>query len=144
MQGLGAPLFFAVSMTFIVNMFSTERRGTAMGVFQGVEFGGSILGSTFSGYLITLLGFKGGFFLSTALCAIALLLIVLPPNIRHESASMPKIPAMKLSTLPKVFTNKILVIVSFATLMEFILSNGVIYTIYPLFAKESLGMSLRT
>jgi MFS family permease len=142
MQGLGAPLFFAVSMTFIVNMFSTGRRGTAMGIFQGVEFGGSILGSTFSGYLITLLGFKGGFFLSTALCAIAFLLIVLPPNIRHESASMPKIPAMKLSMLPKVFTNKVLLIVSFATLMEFILSNGVIYTIYPLFAKESLGMSL--
>ena len=142
MQGLGAPLFFAVSMTFIINMFSAGRRGTAMGIFQGVEFGGSILGSTFSGYLITLLGFKGGFFLSTALCAVALLLIVLPPNIRHESASMPKIPAMKLSMLPKVFTNKILVIVSFATLMEFILSNGVIYTIYPLFAKESLGMSL--
>ena len=70
------------------------------------------------------------------------MLIALPPNVRHESASMPKIPAMKLSSLPKVFTNKILIIVSFATLMEFILSNGVIYTIYPLFAKESLGMSL--
>ena len=79
MQGLGAPLFFAVSMTFIVNMFSTEKRGAAMGIFQGVEFGGSILGSTFSGYLITLLGFKGGFFLSTALCAIAV--------IAHRAAS---------------------------------------------------------
>jgi len=142
LQGLGAPLFFAVSMTFIVNMFSTERRGAAMGIFQGVEFGGSILGSTFSGYIITLLGFQGGFFLSTLLCAIAVVLLVLPPYVRHESASMPKIPAMKLSSLPKVFKNKILLIVSFATLMEFILSNGVIYTVYPLYAKESLGMSL--
>ncbi len=142
LQGLGAPLFFAVSMTFIVNMFSAERRGAAMGIFQGIEFGGSILGSTFSGYLITMLGFQGGFFLSTALCAMAVLLIALPPNVRHESASMPPIPAMKLSSLPKVFKNKILIIVSFATLMEFILSNGVIYTVYPLFAKETLGMSL--
>ncbi len=142
LQGLGAPLFFAVSMTFIVNMFSAERRGAAMGIFQGIEFGGSILGSTFSGYLITMLGFQGGFFLSTALCAMAVLLIALPRNVRHESASMPPIPAMKLSSLPKVFKNKILIIVSFATLMEFILSNGVIYTVYPLFAKETLGMSL--
>ena len=142
LQGLGAPLFFAVSMTFIVNMFSADRRGAAMGIFQGVEFGGSILGSTFSGYLITMLGFQGGFFLSTALCAMAVLLIALPRNVRHESASMPPIPAMKLSSLPKVFKNKILIIVSFATLMEFILSNGVIYTVYPLFAKETLGMSL--
>jgi MFS family permease len=142
MQGLGAPLFFAVSMTFIVNMFSAEKRGAAMGIFQGVEFGGSILGSTFSGFIITGLGFQGGFFLSTLLCAIAVVLLALPPNVRHESASMPKIPALKLSALPKVFTNKILLIVSFATFMEFILSNGVIYTVYPLFANEGLGMSL--
>ncbi len=142
LQGLGAPLFFAVSMTFIVNMFSAERRGAAMGLFQGVEFGGSILGSTFSGFIITALGFQGGFFLSTALCAIAVLLLALPGNVRHESAAMPKIPAMKLSSLPKVFSNRILLIVSFATLMEFILSNGVIYTVYPLYAKEVLGMSL--
>ena len=26
--------------------------------------------------------------------------------------------------------------------MEFVLSSGVIYTIYPLFARENLGMSL--
>jgi MFS family permease len=142
LQGLGAPLFFAVSMTFIVNMFSTEKRGAAMGIFQGIEFGGSILGSTFSGYLITMLGFQGGFFLSTLLCAIAVVLLALPPYVRHESAEMPKIPAMKFSTLPKVFKNKILLIVSFATFMEFILSNGVIYTVYPLYANESLGMSL--
>jgi len=142
LQGLGAPLFFAVSMTFIINMFSTEKRGAAMGVFQGIEFGGSILGSTFSGYLITILGFQGGFFLSTILCAIAVVLLALPPYVRHESARMPKIPTMKLSSLPKVFKNKILLIVSFATLMEFILSNGVIYTIYPLYANENLGVSL--
>jgi MFS family permease len=142
LQGLGAPLFFAVSMTFIVNMFSAEKRGAAMGLFQGVEFGGSILGSTFSGYLITLLGFQGGFFLSTLLCAIAVLLLALSPHVRRESEEMPRIPAMKLSSLPKVFKNKTLIIVSFATLMEFVLSNGVIYTIYPLYVKESLGMSL--
>lgn len=142
LTGLGAPLFFAVSMTFIVNMFSAEKRGAAMGLFQGIEFGGTILGSTFSGYIITALGFQGGFFLSTALCAIAVLLLALPPNVRQESAAMPKLPSMKLSSLPKVFKNKILIIVSFATLMEFVLSSGVIYTIYPLFAKENLGMSL--
>ena len=142
LQGLGAPLFFAVSMTFIVNMFSAEKRGAAMGIFQGVEFGGSILGSTFSGYLITLLGFKGGFFLSTALCAVSVALLAIPKSVRKESSVMPAVAVLKLSSLPKVFSNKTLLIVSFATLMEFILSNGVIYTVYPLFAIESLGMSL--
>ena len=78
LQGFGAPLFFAVSMTLILNMFPVETRGSAMGIFQGIEFGGTILGSTFSGFLITQLGFFGGFILSSILCVIAFILILFP------------------------------------------------------------------
>ena len=140
-QGLGAPLFFAVSMTYIVNMFSADRRGRAMGVFQGVEFFGTILGSMFSGFLITQFGFRGGFILSGGLCVIAVILIILPRSLREEGVAKTT-TSLKLSAIPKVFKNRTLLIVSFATLMEFIMSTGVLYTIYPLYAKETLGMSL--
>lgn len=36
LQGFGAPFFFAVSMTFIVNLFDSEKRGRVMGMFQGI------------------------------------------------------------------------------------------------------------
>jgi MFS family permease len=44
MQGLGAPLFFAVSMTLIVNMFSAEKRGAAIGTYRTFFDLGSIFG----------------------------------------------------------------------------------------------------
>ena len=142
LQGLGAPLFFAVSMTFIVNLFPVERRGGAMGVFQGIEFFGMILGSTFSGYLITAFGFEGGFLLSTILVVISIIIIMAPRNIRAESRAQPRTASIPLSSLLKVFGNKTLLIVSSATLAEFIMSTGILYTVFPLYANEGLGFSL--
>ena len=142
LQGLGAPLFFAVSMTFIVNLFPVERRGSAMGIFQGIEYFGSILGLTFSGILITAFTFKGSFLLSTILVVIGIIVIMAPKRIRTESRAQPRMTSFPLSSLPKVFRNKTLMIVSTATLAEFIMSQGALYTVFPLYASESLGFSL--
>ncbi len=142
LQGLGAPLFFAVSMTFIVNLFPIERRGGAMGIFQGIEYFGSILGSTFSGIIITAFSFKGSFLLSTILVVIGIIVIVAPRRIRTESRAQPRTASFSLSSLSKVFWNKTLMIVSIATLAEWIMSSGALYTVFPLYANESLGFSL--
>jgi len=141
LQGFGAPLFFAVSMTLILNMFPVETRGSAMGIFQGIEFGGTILGSTFSGFLITALGFFGGFILSAILCVIAVALILIP-RVKKESSAIPKSRPMKLSDIPMMFRNRTLLVVCLATFVSFVVSQGVLYTTFPLYANGTLKMSL--
>ncbi len=141
LQGFGAPLFFAVSMTLILNMFPIETRGSAMGIFQGIEFSGTILGSTVSGFLITELGFFGGFILAAILCVIAVALILIP-RIKKEALTIPKSRPMNLSDIPKMFRNRTLLTVCLATFVSFVVSQGVLYTTYPLYANGTLKMSL--
>ena len=141
LQGLGAPLFFAVSMTLILNMFPVETRGSAMGIFQGIEFGGTILGSTFSGFLITQLGFFGGFILSSILCVIAFILILIP-RVKRESSTIQKSRPMNVADIPKLFRNKTLLVVCLATFASFVVSQGTLFTTYPLYANGILKMSL--
>jgi MFS family permease len=141
LQGFGAPLFFAVSMTLILNMFPIETRGSAMGIFQGIEFGGTILGSTVSGFIITELGFFGGFILSGILCVIAVALILVP-RIKKESSAIPKSRPMNVSDIPMMFRNKTLLTICLATFVSFVVSQGVLYTTYPLYANGTLKMSL--
>jgi MFS family permease len=142
LMGMGAPLFFAVSMTFIVNLFEAERRGSALGLFQGIEFLGTILGSALSGYLITGFGFRGGFLLSAGLVVVALALILIPSSVRKDAGDPPMGSSVSLRSIMDVFTNRTLLIVSSATFAEFVMSTGVIYTIFPLYANEQLGYSL--
>ncbi len=141
-NGFGAPFFFAVSMTFIVNLFGAERRGTAMGVFQGIEFVGTIIGSAVSGKLVQELGWRGGFVAAFALSFAAFLLFVVPPNIRRETVRGPTSKPLTLGEIFGVMKNKTLAIIAAATLAEFIMTNGLIITIVPLFTRGTLGFSL--
>jgi len=141
-MGLGAPLFFAVSMTFIVNLFDAERRGSAMGLFQGIEFIGTVIGSGVSGYVIENLGFKGGFMLSSALAVAALLLLILPPQVRNETQHYTVKAPLNVSDLPQVLMNRTLILMAVITLAEFVMSTGLIYTVFPLYAEETLMFPL--
>ncbi|MGD2142780.1 MAG: MFS transporter [Candidatus Bathyarchaeota archaeon] len=142
LMGIGAPLFFAVAMTFILNLFDTEKRGGAMGVFQGIEFVGTIVGSTFSGYIASVFNFGASFFLSAGLILVAALLLVLTPQIRTKGERMAPTKTLSLSEMQKVFWNRNLLIVSSTTFAEFIMSTGVLMTVFPLYATEGLEFSL--
>ena len=83
LMGIGAHLFFAVATTFVLNLFDAERRGGAMGVFQGIEFGGTILGSAFSGYLAAIFDSRTSFLVSAGLIRLSLVPLVLLPHIRE-------------------------------------------------------------
>jgi ACDE family multidrug resistance protein len=142
LMGIGAPLFFAVATTFVLNIFDAERRGGAMGIFQGIEFGGAIVGSAFSGYVVSLFDFRASFLFSAALILLALVLVVVPPHVRSQSGRMSASSSLSISVMREVFWNRSLLIVSSATFAEFIMSTGVLMTVFPLYASESLGISL--
>jgi MFS family permease len=83
--GIGSPFFFTVSLTFTVNLFDTTMRGKALGLFKSIEFIGAIIASTLSGYIVTLVDFRGSFILSSLLAFAAFLMIVVPPHVREKS-----------------------------------------------------------
>ncbi len=142
LMGIGAPLFFAVATTFVLNLFEAERRGGAMGIFQGIEFAGTIVGSTFSGYVVSVFDFRLSFLFSAGLILIALILVVVPTHVRSESVRMTASSSLSLSAMREVFWNRRLLIVSSATFAEFIMSTGILMTVFPLYASEGLGFSL--
>jgi len=140
--GLGAPLFFAVAMTLILSLFDEERHGGAMGVFQGIEFAGAIMGATFSGYLVSIFNFRTSFLLSAFLVAIAFLVLMATPQIRKYSKKQTSNNSTSFPAITKVFSNRNLIIVSSATFAEFVMSSGVIMTVFPLYANEELNITL--
>lgn len=113
-----------------------------MGIFQGIEFGGSILGSAFSGYVATIFDFRTSFLVSAGLILLSMVPLVVLPHIRKESEGMVAGSSLSFSDIRSVIRNRNLLIVSSATFAEFVMSIGVLMTIFPLFAVESLGISL--
>jgi len=142
LNGFGAPFFFAVSMTFIVNLVGANKRGQAMGIFQGIEFIGQIIGSTFSGRIVDSLGWGGAFMTALARSVVALLLFVVPPYLRKETVHGPTATPLKLTDVVSVLKNKTLLVIAAVTLAEFIMTSGLINTVLSVYANEDLGFSL--
>ena len=142
LKGFGAPFFFAVSMTFIINMFEVEKRGKAMGVFQGIEFVGQIIGTGISGRLIDSMGWQGGFAVALALSVGALILFVVPPYIRNETVHGPTTKPLSISEVVGVLKVPTLSIIAIITLAEFIMSTGLIMTVLPLYLTNTFGFTL--
>ncbi|MBS7630130.1 MFS transporter [Candidatus Bathyarchaeota archaeon] len=143
LQGFGAPLFFAISMTFVTQLFDAKNRGSAMGLFQGIEFVGTIIGSSFSGYIIATLDFRMSLILCSILSGLGLIILLFAPNVRrHELRTAST--SLSLSQLREVFKSRNLLIVSAATFSEFLMTNGILFTIFPIYAKETLGFTLQS
>ena len=68
--------------------------------------------------------------------------LVFLPHIREESEGMAAGSTLSFSDIREVIRNRNLLIVSSATFAEFVMSIGILMTIFPLFAVESLGISL--
>jgi MFS family permease len=141
-NGFGAPFFFAVSMTFIVNLVEADKRGQAMGIFQGIEFIGQIIGSTFSGKIVDSLGWRGGFLTALALSLVALIIFIVPPYIRRETVQGPTAKPLQIGDVLGVLKNKTLLVIAAVTLAEFIMTSGLINTVLSVYANDTLGFSL--
>ena len=113
-----------------------------MGIFQGIEFIGQIFGAGVSGLIVENLGWQGGFTFALVLTVIALLLFIVPPYIRNETVHGPTKEPLKISEVLGVLRNQTLIIIASATLAEFVMSTGLIMTVVPLYANETLGFSL--
>lgn len=141
LSGLGPPFFFGVAMTLVINISGAERRGGAMGLFQGIEFLGSIVGSMMSGYVVSSLGFRSSFLLSSLIVAVALLMLIPLSGLRaHSRVSGP--PQISISSMRTVLGSGNLLIACCAIFSEFILTQGVLFTVFPIHADEGLGLSL--
>jgi MFS family permease len=111
-----------------------------MGFFQGVEFLGTILGSSLSGYIVSHLGFRDAFLLSSALGGTAITLLTLS-GIRGKRRSVYG-ERLQLSSIAEVLRSRNLLIVSSSIFAEFVMSVGVLYTIFPLYLNEGLNLPL--
>ena len=56
--GLGTAIYFIISTELILDLFDSNRRGRAVGTFQGVEFIGSFIGAPIGGFMAGIIGYK--------------------------------------------------------------------------------------
>ena len=140
--GLGDASFFCIGMTYVSKLFTSEKRGRALGVFQAVELIGSFLGQTIGGYVAGLYGPRINFLATTLMAVVALASVTL---IKGNGATF--VVKAKSSMLPsraeiRKVLNRTVIVACIINLVCMMNNNGIQGTILPIYVTESIGIDL--
>lgn len=141
--GMGDASFFCIGMTYVSKLFTSERRGRALGVFQAVEMIGSFMGQTVGGYVAGIYGTRMNFLATTIMAVIALVSVTVIKGDgsieekRKQTASL--IPSR--AEMRKVLNRTVIVacLINLVTMMN---NNGLQNTILPIYVTEVIGIEL--
>ena len=141
--GMGDASFFCIGMSYVSRLFSSERRGRALGFFQAVELVGSFVGQTAGGFVAAAYGPRTNFLICSALGVVALLLVTFIKGIKEPSLpgeSAPSLIPSKDEML--VVLNQTVITACAINLGCMVINNGLLGTVLPIYATEELFMPL--
>ena len=149
LAGIGAATVLTGGQIMVGDLATSENRGRMMSVYQGFFLVGVGFGPTPGGILADWFGLRAPFIayavFSAAACVVALLLIreTKPDEGETHHHAEPDAgdgPA-GTATLRQVVWSAPFVLVGAVSWVQFIARTGALFTVVPLLAKESIGLS---
>lgn len=141
--GMGDASFFCIGMSYVSRLFSSERRGRALGFFQAVELVGSFIGQTAGGFVAANYGPRINFLICSALGVVALVIVAFIQGIKEPPSpgqSAPSLIPSKEEML--VVLNQTVITACAINLGCMLINNGLLGTVLPIYATEELLIPL--
>jgi MFS family permease len=142
--GFGAALFFSNNTAMLIDLFDSERRGRAVGTFQGIEFIGSLIGAPIGALLAELTGYFFVFYITFGLISVSCLLAFLSKELRviGKATGIAATSRPSLGDSLKSLMHWGLLVVCVISFTRMFVMNGVMSTVFPLYLHETLGFDV--
>jgi MFS family permease len=151
--GLGTALFFMNNTALVIDLFDSKTRGHALGIFQGVEFIGSFLGSPLGALIAGLIGYRRVFYVSLAMVSCSLTIALTSRGLRSAGGGRRGNNQSSLSQALPYLKNFGVLAICMGSFLRMLVMQGIFATIFELYLGEEimvpityigLVMSLRT
>nr|WP_205421986.1 MULTISPECIES: DHA2 family efflux MFS transporter permease subunit [Heyndrickxia] len=103
-EGLGAALLLPQTMTFIIRLFPSERRGTALGIWGMVGGVAAVAGPSLGGFIVSVLGWRWIFYINVPIGVLIFIFTYLfVPEIRNSAKQQLDLMGVLLVSLSCLF-----------------------------------------
>jgi MFS family permease len=140
--GMGDASFFCIGMSYVSKLFTSEKRGRALGVFQAVEMIGSFLGQTIGGYAAAMYGARINFLLTAVMSIIALGSVLLIKGNGSQITVTQKASFIPTREEMIKVLNKTVIAACVINFVGMMINNGLLGTILPIYVTEDVGLPL--
>ncbi len=140
--GMGTALYFMSNMAMLMDILPMKVRGSALGMFQGIENIGSFMGAPVGAFLATIFGFRQVFYFTTIFALIGFVLAFSSNEMkdavnRHESRTR-----LSFNQLSSSLRNWSILIVCLNAFMRMLVIQGIFQTVLQLYLNKDMGLSV--
>ncbi len=140
--GVGDAAFFCIGMSYVASLFTADRRGRALGVFQAVEMIGSLIGQSVGGLTASAIGIRTNFLLSTVLGIVTLAMVSMIRGERHNTVSKTGGSIMPSKQVLLTVLNQQVLSACLINFFGMMRNNGITSTLLPIYVTETLNIPL--
>ena len=134
LEGAGSAMYTTVSMTLVAVVSPPERRGATLSFYMSMMLLGTVSGPVIGGFISETWGMSAPFYTYAAFGLISL--IIITAAVKETGKSSVAHPAnMNVTKLLKDYN---LMAICFAVLVTFLIRQGVINTVIPLYAYNNI------
>jgi len=140
--GVGDAAFFCIGMSYVASLFSADRRGRALGMFQAVEMIGSLIGQSVGGFTASAIGIRTNFLLSTVLGVVALVMVSMVRGKRHDMVNKTGGSIIPSKQVLLTILNRQVLLACMINFFGMMRNNGITSTLLPIYVTETLNIPL--
>jgi MFS family permease len=127
-------------MSYVTRLFTSEKRGRALGTFQAVEMIGNFSGQTIGGFVASMYGTRFNFLIATIFGLIVLGLVGFLRGINIQYQDVGTLLPSRDDFL--LIFNWTVISACFINLISMMINTGLLGTIFPIYVTEILLISL--
>ncbi|MEM2094780.1 MAG: MFS transporter, partial [Candidatus Bathyarchaeia archaeon] len=136
--GFGSSLYFMCNTVLIMDLIGSKERGQALGIFHGIEFIGSFIGTPIGAFLAAGVGYSNVFYFTFALTLCSLLVATTSRDLRAVGDR--RAPGSGLSVMRTLSSLRSFAVLAICvcTFFRMFIMQGIFSTVFQLHLKEEL------
>lgn len=137
LEGAGSAMYTTVSMTMVAVVSPPERRGATLSFYVSMMLLGTVSGPVIGGFISEAWGMSAPFYVYGMFGLISLIIITAAVKEAGSESNAAHPASMNITKLLKDYN---LMAICFSVLVTFLIRQGVINTVIPLYAYNNIGM----
>lgn len=140
--GLGTAFFFMNTTTLMIDLFNSKARGTALGIFQGIEFIGSFIGAPLGAFLATVVSYTDVFYFTVTLALSSFIVALTSRSLRAIRSEQTRRASLPMASTLNNIRKWSIMLICLITFFRMFIMNGIFSTVFQLYLNQHLLFSL--
>jgi DHA1 family multidrug resistance protein-like MFS transporter len=140
--GMGTALYFMSNMALLMDILPVETRGSAIGMFQGIENIGSFIGAPVGALLATQISFTKVFYFTIVFTLISFVVALRSSAMKDLTSNQESKHSLTFKQISGSLRNWSILIVCVCVLLRMLVIQGIFQTVLQLYLNKNMGLSV--